>query len=242
MFIVPCARQLTYQDCTFYHAIDLPGVGTTPGAWDLRGKFQDYVGGVSLAGRTVLDIGTASGFLTFEAEKLGAKVTSMDVDSEKRWNLLPFEPSMEPTARGDLIGQKIRNGYWFAHHTLGSTASALYGDVYDLAGYGLRFDVVILGALLEHLSDPIRALGAAGSVCTDTLVITNRVLDTDDPTAALIGRADTPKLNYSFFYLSRGFLREILGMIGFRIEHITSAAYKYMGDDIELQTVIGRRP
>ena len=54
-------------ECYFYHKMDLPGVGTVGGAWDLRNRFDDYVNNANFAGRSVLDIGTASGFLTFEA-------------------------------------------------------------------------------------------------------------------------------------------------------------------------------
>jgi hypothetical protein len=65
------------EDCKFYHAMDLPQIGFVQGAWDLRGRFDDYIGGVGLKDRSVLDVGTASGFLSFEAEQRGAQpVTS----------------------------------------------------------------------------------------------------------------------------------------------------------------------
>ena len=60
------------ENCFFYHTIELPGLGVVRGHWDLRGRFDDYVGGVSVAGKSVLDIGTATGFLSFESEKRGA--------------------------------------------------------------------------------------------------------------------------------------------------------------------------
>ena|SRR5687767_12615915 len=67
------------EDCFFYHAMDLPGFGLVRGHWDLREKFDDYVGGVPMAGKSVLDVGTATGFLSFEAEKKGAsRVLSFD--------------------------------------------------------------------------------------------------------------------------------------------------------------------
>ncbi len=45
------------EDCYFYHTMELPGLGVRRGHWDLRGKFYDYVGGVDVAGRSVLDVG-----------------------------------------------------------------------------------------------------------------------------------------------------------------------------------------
>ena len=41
------------RDCRFYHSMDLPGFGTVNGDWDLRGRFDEYVGGVNLAGKTL---------------------------------------------------------------------------------------------------------------------------------------------------------------------------------------------
>ncbi|HYN26213.1 MAG TPA: hypothetical protein VES69_14395, partial [Pyrinomonadaceae bacterium] len=65
--------------CYFYHTMDLPGLGVTHGEWDLRGRFLDYVGGVEVAGKSVLDIGAATGYLSFEAEQRNARVLSVDM-------------------------------------------------------------------------------------------------------------------------------------------------------------------
>ena len=64
------------DECFFYHTMELPGLGLVRGQWDLRGRFDDYVGGVGVEGKTVLDVGTATGFLSFEAERRGAACTS----------------------------------------------------------------------------------------------------------------------------------------------------------------------
>src|SRR5208337_1299521 len=53
------------SDCYFYHTMDVPGYGHVEGEWDLRGKETQYLGGVALKGKRVLEIGTASGFLCF---------------------------------------------------------------------------------------------------------------------------------------------------------------------------------
>ena len=47
--------------------MELPRFGVVHGQWDLLGKFEEYVGGVEVAGKSVLDVGTATGFLSFEA-------------------------------------------------------------------------------------------------------------------------------------------------------------------------------
>ena len=54
------------EDCYFYHKSDLPDGSTAEGPadyFDLRGNFINYIGNVDLRGKSVIDIGTASGFL-----------------------------------------------------------------------------------------------------------------------------------------------------------------------------------
>jgi hypothetical protein len=81
-------------DCFFYHTMTLPVLGEVRGHWDLRGRFSEYVGGVDLGGKSVLDVGAATGFLSFEAEKSGAsRVLSFDIGNARQQNFLPFKIS-----------------------------------------------------------------------------------------------------------------------------------------------------
>jgi 2-polyprenyl-3-methyl-5-hydroxy-6-metoxy-1,4-benzoquinol methylase len=71
------------DECFFHHQMELPGLGVAGCALDLRGRFDDYIAHADLRGKHVLDVGTASGFLTFEAEKRGAaSVVSFDMNSK----------------------------------------------------------------------------------------------------------------------------------------------------------------
>src|SRR5690349_11709746 len=117
------ARDIRHvDDCHFYHSLDLPGIGVVEGMWDLRGRFDDYVGGVDLKNKSVLDVGTANGFLTFEAEKRGAReVVSFDIGDAGLQHLLPFKDSLYYTDHASWCAQmnanweRWRNGYWLAH-------------------------------------------------------------------------------------------------------------------------------
>jgi 2-polyprenyl-3-methyl-5-hydroxy-6-metoxy-1,4-benzoquinol methylase len=85
----------TLDECFFYHTMDLPKFGLVHGHWDLRGRFEEYVGGVEVSGKSVLDIGTATGFLSFEAEKRGAtRVLSFDMSDVKHQTFLPFKDKL----------------------------------------------------------------------------------------------------------------------------------------------------
>jgi hypothetical protein len=88
-------------DCYFYHTMELPGLGVIEGRdWDLRGRVDEYLGNVDFAGKRVLEIGPASGFLTFEMEKRGAEVVSVEVTDEHGWDFVPLP--------GGEIGRGVR--------------------------------------------------------------------------------------------------------------------------------------
>ena len=74
------------DDCFFYHMLDLPGIGVVEGCWDLRGRFDDYIGGINLQDKTVLDVGAGNGFLTFEAEKRGRARSSRSISATQGFN------------------------------------------------------------------------------------------------------------------------------------------------------------
>ncbi len=74
------AREVESQDdCFFYHFMDLPNHSTVGTTWDLRDCAEDYLGRLDYQNKRTLDVGTASGFLTYEMEKRGANVVSFDM-------------------------------------------------------------------------------------------------------------------------------------------------------------------
>jgi hypothetical protein len=173
-----------------YHTLDLP-TGRVEGVWDLTGRFTDYTGGVDVHGKTVLDVGAASGYLTFEAEKRGGTVTSLDIESADQFHLLPFA---HPDDQRDRWFREWRLSYQHAHRALRSSANRLLCDVYDIGPHLGAFQVVMVGQLLVHLSDAVRALQSCASVCTETLVVTEGNLPYEAPVAALCARADRPDI------------------------------------------------
>ena len=89
------------EDCKFYHSVNLPSGETLRGDWDLRDKLDVYIGNVDVKGCRVLDMGTASGALSFYMEQLGAKVVSADVRSSAQYTrvalILTIPASQSPT-------------------------------------------------------------------------------------------------------------------------------------------------
>src|SRR5436190_7409780 len=80
-------------ECDFYHTMEIPGHGLVRGQWDLRGNVDEYLGNFDFAGKRVLEIGPASGFLTFELERRGAEVVAVDVGDQKPWDFVPYPAS-----------------------------------------------------------------------------------------------------------------------------------------------------
>src|SRR2546430_2076131 len=198
MFAAP-RRVESPDECFFYHTMELPGLGLGRGQWDLRGRFDDYVGGVDVKGKSVLDVGTATGFLSFEAERRGAsRVVSFDMSDVRQQTLLPFKDKLYYQDRerwAELYGaevEKWKNAYWLCHRLLGSRAEVFYGNVYELPPALGEFDVVIVGAVLGHLSDPITAIGSIARVTRETMGVVTPLLQTQERRAPFQPLASQP--------------------------------------------------
>jgi SAM-dependent methyltransferase len=212
------------QECQFYHTLELPVSGVQRGQWDLRGRFEDYTLAMPMKGKTMLDVGTASGFLTFEAEKRGARVVSVDAASAARWERLPFAQNLPYIDRAawDTHANHhldaVKRSYWLAHRELGSEARVFYGDAYDIPDSLGIFDVVVVGQILVHLRDVIRAMTSITRRCGNTLIIAEGMDLSEEPISRFYGRAHNPERDHSFWRHSVGLFRELLAMLGFRLD------------------------
>ena len=219
------------SDCYFYHTMDLPEFGLIRAHWDLRGRFDEYIGGVDVKGKTVLDVGTATGFLSFEAEQRGAQVVSFDMAKGSQQTFLPFKDkpyyndheSWAQKYTAEI--ERWKNAYWLSHRLLKSQARAYYGDVYHLPETLGRFDVAIVGSVLEHLSDQVTALASIARLTNGTLILVTPLIEDDEPMARFEPRAANPAADYTWWTYSTGVYREVLGMLGFGITAITKGNY-----------------
>ena len=224
MYQKPLYIEKPTDRCFFYHWIDLPKFGEQHGAWDLRGRFADYIGSVDVKGKRVLDVGTASGFLSFAAEEAGAReVVSFDIDTADRQHLLPFAGSEYVVDHASWSKKQTdgfqawKNAYWLTHRLRGSKAKVCYGDVYNPPEALGAFDVVILGAIIEHLGDPIRALGAMAKHASDVIVVNTDYIDTFEPIARFNGNPDLPDNSYVFWTYSLGTYAKLFEIMGFEV-------------------------
>lgn len=148
------------EECHFYHTIELPGYGEIPGMFDLRATTDTYLGGIPLDGRRVLEVGPASGYLTFYMESQGAEVVALELPAGDEWDIVPYATADLVTyrQRRRRLQRRIRNSFLFAHHTLNSKAKVAFGTVYAPPENLGTFDLCTFGMVLLHVRDPFRAL------------------------------------------------------------------------------------
>jgi hypothetical protein len=161
------------SDCHFYHTMDIPNHGTVHGETDLRGMEASYLGNISVQGKRVLEVGTASGHLCFTMERMGADVVAYDLSNEQEWDIVPYDGC----DYGKLISERrermrrINNGFWLAHRAYNSRAKMTYGTVYEMPDDIGQFDICIFGSILMHLRDPFLALQRVLAHVKETAVV-----------------------------------------------------------------------
>jgi SAM-dependent methyltransferase len=206
-------------EVSWYHTIELPGGIVTPGRWDTRASAAKLPLPGSLDGMRCLDVGTWDGFWAFEMERRGAaEVVAIDVADASGWDWP--EAAARPTLDAwETGGAGARTGFDVAHDALGSRARRLELSVYDVSPEELgAFDFVLVGSLLRHLRDPVRALSALRPVVRGQLLsadgfsITLSLLRPFRPAADLAG-LDVPH----WWSPNLAARRRLLEAAGFRV-------------------------
>ena len=241
-------------DCYFYHSMEIPDYGLVEGPWDLRGGVDDYLGGVELGGKRVLEIGTASGFLCFTMEGRGADVVAYDLSPEKSWDVVPYarydHGAFEADRREHL--SKLNNGWWLAHRAHESSARVVYGTVYEIPEEIGRVEVATFGNVLRHVRDPFLALEKALRLTTDTVIVTENpslryslpqmALSALKPTMAFLPNFRRVQPRESWWHFTPAVIKQMIGVLGFEDATVTyHASSRYGGRRKPLFTVVGRR-
>jgi tRNA (mo5U34)-methyltransferase len=155
----------------WYHTIALPnetgGFDLTPGEYDHRTYLREYGFPDDLSGKSVIDVGAADGFFSFELERRGAaRVVALDYVAG--YPGVPFH-EVEQFGSGQFLGIER---FMLAKERLGSSVEHRDGSIYELTPeqFG-TFDLVFCGSVLLHLSDPLRAIEGLRRVCAGKLIV-----------------------------------------------------------------------
>jgi len=245
----PPVRDLSVADCHFYHTMDVPGHGLVTGEWDLRGRLDDYLGHFDFCGRRVLDVGAASGILSFHAEKNGGEVVSFDLSEDHDWDLVPFVgvdfESRRHERRAHL--RRINNGYWFCHQAHGSSARMVNGVVYAIPDAIGAVDVVLYGSILIHLRDPFLALQNGAKLAKEAIIVADispwgPLLSRYRRSPRFLPQADRPAgITEAWYKLPPRLVQEYLAILGFTRSRLTWNHYAYGDRSKQLYTIVARR-
>lgn len=241
------------EDCAFYTCMDIvPGESIEGVNWDIRGKFPGYIGNYPVAGKHVLDVGTASGFLAFSAEEAGAaSVTAVDARHAQEFNRIPFKGSRYIEDRQGWIDDtdhyltQLKNSFWYSWHKRRSKVEVVYTPVSDYWRWNRKFDVVIAGAIVEHISDPIPFLASLAGLASEAVIIAfTPVLPDEKLVMQAMNKWDNPAFNYSWWEISLGLYKTIFVNLGFSVELAPAQALCHEYDPplmVDRPTIIARR-
>lgn len=251
----PIARP-RIEDCEFYQAIDIPGYGFQKGQWDLREGMAEYLSDVDFSGKTVLEVGTANGFVCFEMERRGAQVTGFDLAEDLTYDAPPY--AAEYLSRDAYLHglRRIRNAWWLAHEALGSKARVAYGHANKIPPALGRFDIGVLANVMQHLQDPIGALLGLASRVDETVIVTETDW-MDGVNDDLVGMMHFDKDNpYVWYQVKPNLVKAVLKRMGFTditvtrhyqmfVEDVHHAEVGPRGSAVNVMvphfTVVGRR-
>jgi hypothetical protein len=241
------------EECYFYHSMEIPGYGLVEGPWDLRGGVDDYLGGVELRDKRVLEIGTASGFLCFTMEGRGAEVVAYDLSEHQPWDVVPYaqydHESFDADRREHL--RKLNNGWWLAHRAFESSAKVVYGTVYEIPEEIGRVELATYGNVLRHFRDPFLALERGLRLTTESVIVTENpslryslpqmAASLLKPNMAFLPNFERVQPRESWWHFTPAVIRKMLGVLGFEDTSVRYHVQRFAGRRKPLFTVVGRR-
>ena len=217
----------------WYHSIDVaPGVATK-GMFDNRHALP-LIPFPDLRGKRCLDVGTCDGFYALHMERQGAsEVVAVDLQD---LTALDYPPEIRRDPRVDLTKESERSrhgGFPVLQEVLKTKIEWRGCSVYDLSPDELgTFDVVVVGSLLLHLRDPVRALDAVRGVARGSLVVAEAVhapltlLSRRQPLFELRGEG----VDFQWWIGNDPGLRQLLRVGGFDVEEVSPYFMLRFGD------------
>ena len=242
------------RDFVWYHAFELPDGRVLPGAWDLRGHESAYLGGVDVAGKRVLELGPATGYLTFYLERMGAEVVAFEAGFDVSIDVMPIRGREDPEQRRRVMQDTIdrnHDAWWYLHRTIGSSAKFVQGNIYDMPADLGSFDITLVGAILLHLREPWGALSQAARRTSETMIVTEPLQDDWQPPESNIMRFSPSAEHHltNWWSIYPGAVVSMLSRLGFgRTETTMHTQHHHLAHDMasdavdqRMYTVVGRR-
>jgi hypothetical protein len=235
-------------DCLFYHTVDLPGYGTIPGFWDIRGNESRYLGDQTFTGKRVLEIGPASGHLSFFMESQNAEVVSIETSQDYSWEFFWDLSDSAPSGLQDMLKlnrenmERFRNSYWFCHRAHGSKARVHYGNGYNVPPELGKFDIAVLACVLLHTKSPLTILENCARVTQERIIIVEPFRAGQ---LAQVPAEFLPKNNDegwdTWWAFSPKFFVDVLRSMGFTYSRVTFHTQQCVGKPVDMFTLVASR-
>lgn len=244
MFISP--RTPRREDCCFYHSYTL-AEGEVVGDWDLRLATDQYLGGVDFHDRSVLEIGPASGFLSYHMEAAGAQVTCLEPPMSHLWDTVPIEGYDIEKWRAEFVPhiEGVRNSFWYVHNEKKSNVRVIEADPCQIPEATGDFDVALLACVLLHCRRPFDILESVARRTRQTVIVTelwNPHLP-ELPLCMLLPHQDAQQV-HTWWQFTPQFFISALGLLGFTQSRILFHQQKQPSENrmVPLFTVVCERP
>lgn len=233
------------EDCSFYHSFDLPD-SEIIGQWDLRTSADRYLGGVPLNQRSVLEIGPASGYLSFFMEDKGAAVTCIEPPMNYLWDTVPFAGHDLAAWRREfsIEIQRVRNSFWYMHHEKCSQVRLIETNPYAIPEEIGQFDIGLLASVLLHCRNPFDLIENTARRVKNTMVITeiwNPTLG-EGPVCMLAPHQGAKQL-HTWWHFTPQFFISALGILGFAKAQVSFHTQRQPAEnrEVSLFTVVCER-
>lgn len=239
MFSTKKAVKDFIKKTSWYHTIEFPNGLITNGIYNYKPFLYYYGFPLTLKDKSILDVGAADGFFSFEFEKRGAKeITAIDTHK--------FDGSIGHT---DISPAKIKNyikkykqyrkekklyaeickafkiktpvRLLVAKKILKSKVKFKIDSIYNLQWWQKKFDFVFCGDLLEHLKNPLGALENLVCVTKKLCIISLSNYLKENPFANILLPENSltyhgNKAGGSFFHIHPKTFREMCLASGFK--------------------------
>jgi len=179
-----------------YHALHFPDGTNLQGIFDMSQYLQHYKI-PDLRGKTVLDVGTGTGYFAFEFAKMGAK---------------------RVVAISDVIGEV----HTASNELMGTNVEFLQKDLYTLDESFGKFDLVFCSQVFQHIPDMYTATSKIFSVTNHIAIFGINIINDrkwDKAPVAIFGgfKTDFQGKNYPTYWIpSRGCCAKMMEVAGFR--------------------------
>ena len=224
-------KNIKIEDCRFYHTVNINGE-VINGDWDLTNCIDDYLSNLDFNGKRVIDIGSASGYLSFEMEKRGADVVSLDMPDGSYWDHLIKRGYEKPKAERT---DGLFNSYDYLHERLNSKNKIFRANIYDPLPEEIgEFDVAVFGTMLSHVMDPIRTLMNILYKVNDYAILINHFQR--KPTSYMSGKN-------VWWNISQSDIMKIMLDMGFKTEKLTMVYPRnnLIGENREYKSILFKR-